>query len=438
MPTNQTNLMELNLDCQLMILDQMPLSALISMAETNKYFQDLVMDVFERKFGKTRVQIVAPFLDIPVSYNQTEGPVKLKDFKTVSKVLRYFGQLIHSLKVKYLTSDMDLQTTVNQLINEQCSRTLKQFDIRSYRNNFFDDFLEPFKNVENVSVRGLFSSFSKEPSCFGELFPSMRNLKIQLAKGQNMDWFNHEFKQLEHVNVDLCYYDPPGCFSEDIMIKFFNKNPQIRSLNISYFTRNLIQHAASELLNLENLQIKYYEDDESTESTDEPNGIQFEHLKSFTMKSGSNSMPRNVTFENLVEFRTDANPKTCLRWFEFVESQKNLKKLVLFGRYLEKEEIFRLAAAKPNLVEATIRCKKDVDYETIAGFIENSKQLKKLVLKFNEKSIQHESFETILKLLRKNFSVKWTINEILETREITLECMDLSVSQPTDNHSGSK
>lgn len=403
---------------------------------------NLVKDIFERKFGKTRVQFQAPFVDFPVFYNQTEGPIKLKDLKTVSKVLSYFGQSIHSLKAKYLTSDMPVQIKINQLINAKCSDTLKQFDIISYKNNFFDDFSKPFKAIESVSVRGLFSSFSREASCFSALFPSLRHLKIQLAKGQNMSWFDHEFKQLKHLNADFCYYDPPRCYNEDIMIKFFDKNPQILSLNISYFTRNLLKHAAKQLTNLENLQIEFYEDrndyDQSAEVGDDRDEIHFEHLKSFTMKSGGDSMPKNVRFENLVEFRTDANPKDCLRWLKFVESNKNLKKLVLFGRYLKKEEITRLAAAKLGLVEVTIKCKKDVDYETIAEFIENSTQLRKLVLKFDEKSIPHESFGSIMESLRNNLSVKWTINEILNKREITLEWLDLGVSQPMDNHFGSR
>lgn len=442
MTTNQTNIMELNLDCQLMILEQMPLTTLISMAETNRYFMNLVTDIFGRKFGKHRVQFQAPFVDFPVFYNQTEGPIKLKDSKTVSKVLSHFGQSIHSLKAKYLTSDMPVQTKINQLINAKCSDTLKQFDIISYKNHFFDDFSKPFKAIESVSVRGIFSSFSREASGFGTLFPNMRHLKIQLAKGQNMSWFDYEFKQLEHLNADFCYYDAPRCYNEDIMIKFFDKNPQIRTLNISYFTRDLLKHAAKQLSNLENLQIEFYEDrndyDESTEVGDDHDEIHFEHLKSFTMKSGGDSMPKSVRFEKLVEFRTDANPKDCLRWLKFVESNQNLKKLVIFGRYLKKEEISRLTAAKLGLVEATIKCKKNVDYETIAEFIENSTKLRKLVLKFDEKSIPHESFGAIMKSLRKNLSVKWTINEVLNKREIILEWLDLSVSQPMDNHFGSR
>lgn len=419
---NETNFMDLNLDCQLMIFEKLSFSGLISMMETNKYFSQLATDVFRRKFSGTRIQFQAPLLDTTVTYNQTEGPIKLKDFDTISKVFKYFGPLIKSLKAKYLTSDMEIQTTINQLINTQCSDTLKQFDIISYKNNFFDDFSKPFKGVENVSVRGLFARFGGEDFCFSTLFPNMQRLTLQLAKGQNMSWFDREFKHLTHVNIDFCYYDAPGCFDEEILEKFVNKNPQIQSLRISYLSRKLLKYIAKRLNSLETLQVEYYDDDDDTTlQNDDRDEIYFENLKNLTMKRGDQSMPRNIFFQNLVELRTDANPRKCTRWIEFIETNKNLKKLVVFGRFLKKEEIVRMAAAKLNLVEVTMRCKKDMDYQTIVTFIEKSNQLRKLTLKFNKESMPRESFDTITKLMQKNLSVQWRMTEEAELCEIYLE-----------------
>lgn len=422
--------MNLNLDCQLLIVEQLPLTALITMAETNKYFLQLARDVFERKFSKTRVEFQAPFMNSPKVYSQTVGPVKIKDLETVSKVLKYFGRSIESLKVRYYTSDNKTHANINQLINSQCADTLKQFNVVSYKNRFFDDFSAPFKKVENVSVRGVFNRFGGDDFCFDALFPSMHRLSLELAEGLNMSWFHREFKHLEHVNIDLCAYDAPGCFSEQVLEKFFEKNAQIRSLKISYFTRNLLKHAARDLEKLENLQIEMHEDQPEDDSTEnghhiilaDDSEIYFEHLKSLSMKRSSNSLPKNITLRNLIELQTDAYPRKCLRWIEFVESSASLRKLTLNGRHLRKEEVSRLAAANLHLTEARIKCKSDVDYETIAKFIENSKFLKRLSIKFSRTSIPHVTFHTILELLKQNFGDKWTINGT-DSREIILECI---------------
>lgn len=411
--------MDLNEDCQLHIIEQLPLSALISLAETNKQLSYLVVDVFRRKFGKTKMGFRTLFLDAPVIYNQTEGPIQIQAYETVLKVLSYFGPAIENLKIQYYGSDDKTHSIINQLMNSQCSNTLEELDMDSGKSVFFEDFTKPFKNLKNITVSGEFEWFGSEHFCFNEIFPTVSRLSLELVKIYDMSCFDREMPNLKHLEISFCIYYAPGCFRDEDIEKFLKKNQQIRKLKLSYLTRNMLKIIANELPNLESFQIEGYNEDDRDATASEVNSkIHFDKLKSFSIKTSSKSLPSNLSFAKLIEFQTDTNPRGCSKWIEFVEKNKYLKKYEVLGHFLENREVLRLAEANLNLVEAIIRCESDVEFETIAKFIKNTKQLEKLQLTFVY-SVQKESLDKMFELLRERFNDQWMINKIENLGDIT-------------------
>lgn len=409
------NLLDFNVDCQLLIFESLDLPDLISLTETNKIFLPLVKYVLRRRFAKKSITITGLYpngerIRAEFYVRETEVNIRIQHIVIASKVLTYFGYLIQNLRIEHYFLPKDELISLYKLVSLHCSETLTQIHLNNELEDVFTEFSKPFKRVENVSLSGGFERLYNSQFSFNELFPAMRRLCLGDSNVFDMNWVDQKLPNLEHVSINIWItYSIPGCFNETIVERLFKANPHIRSLDLDYVSPNMLKLVSDELKNLETLRIAHYD----MSLDDGSKSLYFEHLKSFTMELGTHSMPQRITFGNLEVFKTDATPEDCYRWVEFIERDKNVKKLQV-NAFLMNDEILRLATATSNLEEVLIMCESDIESESVVKLIKHFKQLKKLDLKMRDTN----STDMIMNILRPTFETDWFISNDIENNVI--------------------
>lgn len=174
--------MDLNLDCQLHILNEMDFISLVALSEANKHFSNLVRDILKRKLANKLVIFTAPSitseknqtesLSIGTRYvRETDDCIRIKQFTIGAKVLQSVGSLISNVRVDALPNNAT--KSIFRLVNLYCSKTLSQFEIRSAFDNILDEFIKPFEKVDKVTLRGNFENMHESDLRFDEIFPQI-------------------------------------------------------------------------------------------------------------------------------------------------------------------------------------------------------------------------------------------------------------------------
>lgn len=388
----------------MLIIDQLDVPSLISLAETNQHFLILATDVVARKYSKTVIQIISPF------YYNIEDHVHVKDdiitiqhFETAIKFIKHFGHLITNIQIMYHSIFRKSAAKLNRIINDCCSKTLIQIDVHSVQDDFFQDMTKPFEKVKTLSISGHFKDFGSDKLSFGDLFPSIRNLSLKDVQVSDTSIIDREFVHLEHLSMDIFKYDDNRRFTESDVRKIITNNSQIKGLVLAHCTRSVLRLVNELLPNLESLGLIYYTE-YSFESHLE---IVFQRLNSFTIEKSSHSLPKDVSFNRLKRFHTDCCPQECNRWIKLVQKSEKLKKLHVNNGLISDAHLLTLASGNLYLNEISFVCNGDVDDETIIRFVESNDNAIKIDISKNMPGL----LTTLANIIRKNFANNWTINE---------------------------
>lgn len=389
---------QLNEDCNLLILEELSLARLASIAETSKRFQSLAQQVFRRQFAKRTFIFHTPyFIDAntmtgaELTENTGDGNVKIKHLPSISRILRNFGHLITKLSIiNDFTISKSIARKIFHLVNLYCAESLTHFTIKNYWNNVFADVHLPFVRTEFLSLDGSFKSLRSANATLGQMFPMLRFLDLGSTNIDDMNMYDQKMPLLQHLTWN-------GGKS-DALRTIFKNHPHIQSLNLTSADSHLVEMAARELMQLQYLTINNY-------MTYNANDIEFKHLKSFTLSGYFGTFPTNFLFGGLEELEVVSEQHDSKQTIEFaLRNRDTLKKLRLVVS-LRDSEILHLANASLSLLEMDIACGLDVQCESLVKLVENSKHLIELTLNVEAEHLRHDVFET----LRAGFANKWTV-----------------------------
>lgn len=394
---------------------------LIKLIESNDTFLiEIAMATFYRKFSKKTLKFdTPPFPEDPYDKDR----IVIRDQETAKKLLKYFGHLMSSVLVEmHEYKEHPPKSNLLEFINLYCSKTLRQFEVHGSviaEEYFFDNFTQPFDQVENLTFFGYFKRSNGIKFTLNELFPLLSRFIIR-ATQTDMSFVNENFPHLEHFDAVISSYDFPDRMTDAVFRKMIKNNRQIKSLRLQYSTHDLLKFISDELSKLQNLKLVYYEE---YASDDIKNSINFDSVKRFVMKYGTTySMPRNVSFNNLIEFVTDAMPKNSSKWLDFVTQNNSIEKLTLNGRYIEKDEFERITTHNVNLLEFHGIFKLNINHNSVVDFIKNGKRLEKITFEFvATEDLGTEAFFEIMKVLENNFSEIWSIHGNSDDHKIELQ-----------------
>lgn len=369
----ETQIKDLNIECQLLILNELDVSTLISLSQTSKHFFFLVEDVLKRRFAKKTITFNAPHLTNQAT--ETSETIHIRNIEVAKKLMKFFGHL---------------------MVNVQFHRhpRMNSFDF------FPNEFTTPLEKVEHISLHGRFNGLSNRKLQFFEIFPALRSLSVFTANIRDMSWVDHTYPHLESLNIYIWnVYDELGYFNPLVVERLMVLNPQIRKLVLGNLSRKLLNSVATNFPNLEMLELQQFGHFRSEDAQLE---LHFDKLKVLKMQRCFQSIPNNATFEALEEFETDGLPAKCKKWIHFIENNKNLKRLRV-TRTIDNAAVSQLSSINSNLVEIKLLCGKDVDDKSIIELIENNKELRKIQLIFEK------SMNSTIGVLQSTFRSGWII-----------------------------
>lgn len=426
---NQSHIMDLNVDCQLMILERLNVPSLISIAETNKYFAKLVPSVLQRIFAKKLVIFHIPYYSDKIDLNvfETDDDIQIQNIRTISKLLQKYGHLISRLKIEQFYSTGNGAYFIQNLTNLYCSEALIELHMvfvhftshvasssRYSAKHSVEEFKKPFKRLERLFLHGDFKDLNNQELDFNEIFPALRYLSLELIGVQNISWVDQNFSHLKELHAQIwSTHEIAGFFSESAVEKLISTNPQIQRLTLRNSSGKLLKFIASELPAVEHLGLELCADP-AQNILDRK--IHFENVKSFKMYANIHNLLRNIVFEQLDEFQLEDYQGDPTIWIEFIDKNSNLSKLRVPEQYINNTDVLQLSMANLGLTEVSIALGEDVTNGAIVKFIKKHKNLMKmdLIKCFDTNSRPNKGqFRDMMNVLNSRFGNKWNFKESL-------------------------
>lgn len=416
---NGTKFTDLNFDDQLMILEKLDISSLLSMAEINKDYQQVAGEVFRRKFGQDSVHIrTSPYEEDIVEFYKK---IQIQNFDKVSKIFIHFGHYISKVDVHSIKSVE--KSAFQRIFHSTDEHEYDIKDVLKLLSNYSDDLKDltlshcdltplkyvnrPFYNVENLTLNSYvlngFDGLNSETLSFQELFPNLRRLYVNSVYLYETSSLLVPFKQLEEIRVKLL---DQKCYRE--IYNFILKNPQLRSFSFFDGSIDLIKVLSINSPNLENLDV-LFDSNEYLRYGDE--AVHFKRVKRLTIHSQVQpkfiaEFPQNIYFEELEELDLEVNGRTDVsnEWMEFIRRNTHLEKLKLSFWHMNETQLMLLAGHVPNLTEADLILDKGVTAEKIFSFLKECNKLK--IIKLEPRSAQ------VVANLRIQIENEWKIFEM--------------------------
>lgn len=413
--------MDLNLDCQLLILDELDWMSLISMAETNEHFMNIIKDIFRCRFEKKSLILSTPHSDSKIEDHQiteTSDSISIQNHQLILKILKNFGSVIPSLRIFHNTTNEN-SALVYRSINLHCFKTLKQIEILVIQNEFFDEFTKPFKDVQSVRLDGNFKKLSSSKLSLSEMFPVMSHLSLGRIQVDDTDWIV-VFPNLVHLKAQIYSIKDINSeyWVEGPTTNVIKTNRHVRSLHLLDVNPKLLKFIADEMPNVENLELQGFEHDlyDCFRKYD----IYFKSVIKLKFEISFRKLPRNFSFENLEDLEIVDPDTHDPEWIDFVERNKNLKRVFVSNYRLNGTEFPRFASMK--LTDLSVWIGEDVDNETIANFISNNTNLQHFRLnKFSESDEETKDLIKQSIIFFRNSLADWNVqvisNEIIFVRK---------------------
>lgn len=277
----------------------------------------------------------------------------VRNVDTFLKFLTFFGHSISCLSLAFGAVCSE-KRIIKEAISLHCSKTLTQFNAYDTYDDNFDEFDRTFELVESVSLRGDFRNFD----AFFRVFPFVHRLNFGSIRvvDLNVTAFERNLPNLKYLEIETSEY-ASDYLTESMAARLFQNNQQIECLTLKYATDNLLTHVSDHLPAIKNLTLFAYLDS----STDLDQTIHLDNILRLSVEFSDFTMPKNVTFENLIEYRFEihTNPMKCTKWMELVRSSDSLQIIRFDGRYLERDEFDRFAVISGNLVEIHVNWQCD-------------------------------------------------------------------------------
>lgn len=408
------DLIDLNIDCQMMIFEFLSAYDLLQLAHVNKNLLVAVEQVLKRRFITKMLIFRAPYdtrelVDARDSVQEFHDHIQVTSQPIVHMILREFGRIISNLKVVHflLTSETEDQT-IYQCINLYCFETLSQLHITNNGNDIFAKLTKQFKVVVQLSLNGHFKRMNNSEFRFVDMFPSLHQLNLDSTTSGVLDVAEQKMPHLNQLKAEIWSSDKIPAIK-----RLIENNRQIRNLTLISIGPNLLQFIADELVQLEELHIEFY-----TEENVDVSNVQFkfEQLKRFVMRGTMtvHTIPSNIVFSKhleVFEAQTVAFPNGA-RFVEVARKYKmNLKTLRLIMT-LDNEEIVEMANAGLNVIEMAFTCGRNFDIRNVVKLIENNESLAMLDLLIDPYIHQWSDFRQFAhETLQQQLPKEWTINE---------------------------
>lgn len=401
-------MLDLNDDCQFLVLQRLDFLDLLALAETNHRYKFLASQAAQSVFRNKMVQIClqkpSHYFE-PINITITDDHITIDNFTIAEQVLKNFGHHIQKLELGNHYNTMINETKlIYQLVNLYCSETLNEIRLVNSVKNHLNEFTNTFDAVEFVHVLRQFENERK----LNEVFPSVRRLHLELNKINKTDAIIVKYPKLEHLIFVMPKYGSGPISIEQATI-LLRKNSHIQGLELVSASSALMAAAGNTLpdiqfLNLTEIQCKY-----GNES------IIFGNVKLFeTIGSCVNCLFSKAKFGKVEELTLSDLGESMFGETGFFENNKNMKKLRLInnGMHFSHIDFHRLARANTTLQDILIDFVYLPEVESFLELMTNNQQLERLEIVFCSEDVRNTAS---LGFLEAGINNEWSMNEFERT-----------------------
>lgn len=411
---------DLNTECLFLILENLSIVDLINLSQVNRRFSVLAVDVFRRQFSSYEIKIVKDrsighlpvqsfvdkliddFVDRTALEKEDKSPskqfenhIEIYDFDLTLSLLKQFGAVIRNLTIHTQKLQLNHSEIINKYTNKFCADSLIKFDLAFINSRTLKQFGVPLNECEEFSCSIDVYEVVDETPPLNQLFPKLKRLSLFMMSDIDYSFIDCYYPNLEHLTVKGLH---TSRFETAIaMEKLIEKNPQIRSIELSIFVPVVIKMVQKLLPNLEHLILSM--------SNIGGYAIHFEHVKVFEMKLPSDGTPARITFGKLEELHIHYSDDQCNDWIKFLKNHQNISRFHIQNHKIEEhlhEQFERITAEIPNLMEMSIISGRKIEIDAFIRFIESHKKLTEFEF--------IPSTQNDMGILQNRFGIEWTID----------------------------
>lgn len=376
---------KLDVDCQLYMLQFVPMIDIITLSRTYGKSNENVMSVIEealrRRFFKKTFKVGGQryFLENE-DIDETKTTIGINNNLLAMEIISKFGRIINSVKIHSFGNTMSEHIkTIYKLIELHCTETLVELSTDQFYYRTFQNTTKPFKKVEKLSLYATYADI--DIMNLSELFPSLRDFSLNFETLKEPKNCSLKFPHLKRFAIGYEENDKSHYRSDELITELIRENPQIQHLVLWKIRPKLLKIVADEAKNLETLEINGFVNDEKNIIYN----FDLRRLKSFKInRLFHRAWPQYINFSSsLKTFEMDHFPND-IKYKDFFKNNKHLKNIRLLGSGvsmgINNEDIKQIAEAKMEINEIYLDCYYDVKAENIVELIENSIKLTKMQL----------------------------------------------------------
>lgn len=373
---------ELNNCALLDLFDALDLEELISVANINSRFRDLVTKYYAiQKFGLHKKTLRIGFSKVQYSNNRkkleySEFSINIYDMATAIRYLRNFGHLVQHIIV--YNTDYKQHRSWNQniieYVTEYCSESLKDLELWFY-GTFNNTWKKPFTKLTKIEFHGKchWIESTNNIKCGSEMFPSLNEILIDNIESEKSLCLAFNFPHLKNVHLGNINSN------SDRYKTFFEMNSQIKSLKIDYVNSLPFLHSFSETLpNLEHLDITIGKD---VLHEFELGDIHIRNVKNCSVdlkNQHSNHIP--FVFDNAEEITIHRFLSSETQIVNFMTKHHNVQVLNLKSGGFNLEQWMLIIENVPNLVKIQKWWDITTENDSIFGLMAAETHLQSVIL----------------------------------------------------------
>lgn len=417
MPSNplesRTNFCNINVDCMLLIFEEMDFASLLNIAQTNKHISAIAVDVFRRKFSNKMI-LIEDYSDLPKqidifsnnwnwfgqlpkeitsgqeTYFVSNDQIRITDRQLILSTLKYFGSVIKKLKITYADADLIESKLITRYINKYCSSSLTELQLDNCAGSVLKHMKRPFKNVEHLTFDQRLLEISSDTPLMNETFPNLQRLSLLDLSEFSSQYPGCHLPRLIHLDLNM-----NDLRDESNVIKVIESNPHVRSINLRSISPKILEIISKMQPNLQNLTNSMF--------PHEVNRIHFTNVTTFKVEDSLTS-PTNFSFSNLKELWMNCYGEQCNNWVNFVRDHDSLSRFYIGYSDMNDQQFERLTDL-PNLVECSIEHlqKNHFAIDTVVRFLNMHRNLQT----FKLGSCRDSDKETF----KQNLEKEWEISD---------------------------
>lgn len=371
-------------NCALLdLFDMLNLEELVNLANLSPRVREIITKYYGiNKFRLHEKTLQIGFQGIPLTRNvkkmeYNEFTIKIYDMATAIRYLRNFGHLTQHIIVYNIDYHQQRSWTQNiiEYINEYCSESLRELELMFY-GTFNNTWKKPFTKLTKIEFGGKcywIDSLNNINS--SEIFPLLSEIYIGKIELNSSICLANNFPHLEYVHLDRI----DSNFDEDSFRKFFEMNPQIRSLKLNYVNSLAFLYLVDKMLpNLEHLDMTVGKDVlRETELGD----VHFKNVKNCSVDfdyQHSKYIP--IIFDQAEELAFHKFFPDELSFVEFMTKNHNVKFLNLLSGGFSLEQWMLIVENMPNLVKIQKWWGLTIENDFIFGLMATETNLKTVIL----------------------------------------------------------